>query len=274
MTWQILFNSPVTYQDNPRVKSWVKMLLEHKPVLEGVVGADLGAVLGCGHFGCVVDMINTPWVLKLTVDPTEAHIWKKITNLIEEERYGEDGFTRVTKIFELEPGIPYGKMGRKKKAYGIVREKIAPLLASGATWVNDWSDYTKQYIAATATTISLEAELKENLRYIEYYRQFAGLSHVKDSVHKLTYRDKAESAAHRMYGGIGGALGESLVMLASNGVYLRDVHLNNIGWRVYPEIDGPGSYAQEGLVVFDPGHTPTEKRALPVERWQQFANLG
>lgn len=262
MSWNTLFANP-TYQENPRVKQWVKVLLQQQAVLEGVVGAKLGEVLGCGHWGCVVDMIDTPWVLKLTVDPTEAHIWQKITDVIEEERYGGDGVTRVRQIFELVPGIPYGKMGRTRKAYGIVREEVTPLLVN-----NQWSEYTKKKASNAHTRRALE----NDLTHLGEYRHQVSLYYHYTYVEKR--REQAQrhlEQAERRADVIGEALGETLAMLASNGIFLRDVHQNNIGWRVNPEIDGPGEYAHTGLVVFDPGHTPTEKKLLPSVSWQHFA---
>ena len=47
-------------------------------------------------------------------------------------------------------------------------------------------------------------------------------------------------------------LGESLNMLASHGIYLRDVHMLNIGWHVARDADD-----WDRIVIFDPGHTPT-----------------
>jgi len=69
-------------------------------------------------------------------------------------------------------------------------------------------------------------------------------------------RNKIEEKIQRIaemgfQGGACAPLGESLAMLASNGVYLRDVHLMNIGWHV---LTSTNDWTR--LVVFDPGHTP------------------
>lgn len=292
---------------NPRVKPWVKVLLEHKGTLERAAGGQLGEILGCGHWGCVVDMPGTPWVLKLTVDPTEAHIWGKILELMEEEVYGQDGFPRFKKLFRLEPGIPYGKRGRTKIAYGIVREKVAPVFRDASYGV-ELTDFSKQYLGLDHLTTNVPVrgkpgawqavpspilysrlrekeimgldertqnkvdEFVENIEAIKDYRVEAGLWHKGGGFLSREERStRLEHRINRMGGPIGGPLGESLGMLLSNNVVLNDVHLFNLGWRVLPEVEGVEGYTC--LVIFDPGHTPTDKRQLPTEKWQQFSSL-
>ena len=53
------------------------------------------------------------------------------------------------------------------------------------------------------------------------------------------------------------------MVLQDEGMVLRDVHLNNIGWRVHTEIDG--DTLADTLIIFDPGHTPTEDRDIRTE---------
>lgn len=283
-------------RDNPRIKKWVQVLLDHRANLERAAGGELGQVLGCGHFGCVVDMAD-PWVLKLTIDPTEAHIWAKITELQAEEVYGHDGFTRLKRIFELKPGIKYG--GRMKRVYGIVREKIAVPLkwdkrASAAPTLYtlrrlgiqvpdnyvanfNYKDLLKLDVSSMPKSTLVKANITEFVKAIEGladYRYIASQWYRKLHVGR---RDEIRGQLqwvinHKFSGPIGGPLGESLSMLLDNEVVLRDTHLGNVGWRVFEDVDG--EEAPESLVIFDPGHTPTEKRELPVEEWQQFAALG
>lgn len=283
MTWQKLFENPAA-----RVKSWVKTLLEHRELLERAAGrGQLGQVLGCGHWGCVVDLVGTPYVLKLTVDPTEAHVWAKIVELIGDERYGDDGFPRIKKIFKLEPGIPYGSQGRTKTSYGIVREKVVPVFDSKG----DATLFTQQFLGANFTwynLVALEASFPDNhkvqdfttaLKMLRRYKEAAERWHAKPGRGPMysvfsTRTDAlqgAEAAASRMSGAIGSPLGESLSMLASNEVLLRDVHFGNIGWRYLTDVEGEEGYTC--LVVFDPGHTPTGRRELPAESWIQLAQL-
>lgn len=293
---------------NPRVKPWVEMLMQHASMLGHAAGGELGQLLGCGHWGCVIDMPNTPWVLKLTQDPTEAHIWSKILELMEEERYGEDGFPRFKKLFRLEPGIPYGKRGRTKIAYGIVREKVAPVFRDGPYGV-ELTDFTKQYLGLSHLTTKVPVkgspqhwqevpapvmyerlrnkaitgldertqikvdEFVENIEAIKKYRSEALLYHKGEGfLSRDERKSRLEQIVYRMGGPIGGPLGESLNMLLSNDVVLNDVHVFNLGWRFLPDVGGQEGYTC--LVIFDPGHTPTAKRPLPAEKWHQLAALG
>lgn len=287
MTWQALYDNPAH-----RVKSWVTTLLASRAPLERAAGGQLGQVLGCGHWGCVVDLVDTPYVLKLTVDPTEAHIWAKLVELIEDERYGGDGFPRIKKIFKLEPGIPYGNRGRSRTAFGIVREKVAPVFNTSG-WSAVTTSFTAQVLdvqealgaGTTMDTLAVHAKRAQNYKLNDFletiealhrYRQAASSYHGETrGGFRTTSPDialrQAEVATSRMTGAIGGPLGESLSMLASNEVLLRDVHLGNIGWRFLPEVEGEEGYTC--LVVFDPGHTPTAKRMLPAEQWVQLAQL-
>lgn len=252
--------------DNPRVKGWVKTLLEHQEPLERAAGGRLGPVLGCGHWGCVVDLLDTPYVLKLTVDPTEAHVWSKISELIEEERYGDDGFPRLKRIFELQPGIPYGRQGRVRRAYGIVREKIA-VVWGGRGYPNE-SDFTRTQLRSDFA----RKNFRETIQALQNYRSLAIQWHKGPRAENDTQSVYLERVIYQMNGPIGGPLGESLGMLLSNDVVLNDVHLNNIGWRFLDEVEGVEGYPC--LVIFDPGHTPTAKRELPREQWRQLALMG
>lgn len=296
MSWQKLYANPLqqTLYDNPRVKGWVKTLLENQLALEKASGGwRLGTVLGCGHWGCVVDLLDSPWVLKLTVDPTEAHVWSKIVHLTEEERYGDDGFPRIKKIFKLEPGIPYGSQGRKRTAYGIVREKVAPVFNTSG-WQAVTTPFTSQVLGVqerlgagvTESTLGEEARRTKNYKLDDFlmslealhkYRDLADQYHGRGPYVRYAedYRQEVlqriSRVLDRMSGAAGGPLGESLNMLAANGVVLADVHMGNIGWRFLPEVEGEEGYTC--LVIFDPGHTPTAKRTLPAEQWVQLAQL-
>lgn len=280
-------------------KLWVEVLMQHRP-LERAAGGALGELLGCGRWGCVVDIVGSPYVLKLTVDPTEAHVWAKIVELIESEGYGADGFPRIKKIFKLEPGIPYGRAGRSRKAYGIVQEALAPVFTAG-TYGVELTEFTKRHLglgsfaaarvvyerlrdkAVTALPDPAQRKVKEfieNIEAVDMYREAAldyhdrgfwlrpGVPrHVKARLraHRGDTQ-KATQAAECMGGTIGAALGESLSMLASNEVILNDVHVFNLGWRFLPDVEGIEGYTC--LVLFDPGRTPTDRYQLPVEKWR------
>lgn len=256
---------------NARVKKWVKALLEHKQEISSAIGMPLGDLLGCGHWGCVVDL-TSPWVLKLTIDPTEAHIWKKIAELIEEECYGAAGFPRLLEIYELDPGIVYG--GRRKRTYAIVREAVQPVFDVRPNGQAFLSDHTVRRLGIPEGTEIAAHELKSSAGFYEKNYKLQEFADTIDGLldyrriawdwhagHKDGYTHaRLERATYRMSGPIGGALGESLLMLLQSDVVLNDVHLGNVGWREHEQIGD--SYMDRCLVIFDPGHTPTAKRSI------------
>lgn len=278
---------------NPRVKRWVTDILDNRKAVEKAIGVPLRGVLGCGHWGCVVDS-KRPWVVKLTIDPNEAPVWLRINQLIEEESYGQGGVVRTKGVYEIKPGVMYG--GRRKRVYAIVREEVAPAFTffrgtydleltvatkkkldinPGLRALFDYRSDGRSFITAGGEPVSspkidelittCEALIKfKDLAYTWHARStdrfpqhFPGAEAIKDRLERTTYR---------MRGPIGGAIGETLLMLVSNGVVLRDVHLFNIGWRTQSEIPGYG-YEDKTLVIFDPGHTPTGRSLqIPVAR--------
>jgi hypothetical protein len=247
-----------------RKKGWVEALLTKRAALEKVLGVSLGAMLGCGHFGCVFAS-TPPWVVKFSIDPTEGPIWSKIVGLMKEERYGEGGFPEIKSITRILPDIPYG--GRKKKVWAIVREGIEPVFVSDRTSLR-FSPFTcakfgfPPDLSVHGSGISMFGPNAEDfsaaLNALNKYRMFAQAWHrgarSRDGSREETAELLQRVADTHFHGGACAPLGESLSMLASNGVYLRDVHMMNIGWHVAP----PGAGDDwDRLVIFDPGHTPT-----------------
>ena len=254
-----------------RTKAWVKTLLQHGAAIEQAIGFRLGPLLGCGHWGCVLDLPDSPWVLKLTVDPTEAFVWRRIIDLIAEEGYGQGGFPRVAHIYELKPGIEYGKQGRKKKAYAIVREKAAPVFSS-TLWTTPYTMARIQLPEPAEAWTMLQHIMTEDLHdfnwsIAETQLTLRGLSEYpgrrqnsRASTRRQRQFDRLERAINKMNGAIGGPVGELFHVLLSNNMVLLDVHYGNIGWREIEQI-GP-DYQNPGLVIFHPGHTPTRKTPL------------
>jgi len=248
-----------------RKKGWVEALLTKREALEKVLGVPLGAMLGCGHFGCVFDS-TSPWVVKFSIDPTEGPIWSKIVGLMKEERYGDGGFPEIRSITRILPDIPYG--GRKKKVWAIVREGIEPVFANvgGMLHLSPFTCEKYGLPADIGPYSSLNAfgpnaeDFSTALNALNKYRMFAQAWHrgarSRDGSREETAELLQRVADTHFHGGACAPLGESLSMLASNGVYLRDVHMMNIGWHVA----APGAGDDwDRLVIFDPGHTPTGK---------------
>jgi hypothetical protein len=304
---------------NVRKKAWVEQLLTKRDKIEKAIGMPLGKMLGCGHWGCVFESTQ-PWVVKLSIDPTEGPIWSKIAGLLRDEQWGLQGFPEIKSIHRITPDLVTG--GRKRKVWAIVRENVEPVfkeykarelgLHGGGTvlrtspytteklglhapvgaydfqrprgevadaavmlglrrpsppaelsaWTPQQEDFgraidglMKYKEAATAWhTLRSPARTHGQIKTQSYYRaQFGcgGPSQDRDCLEKIEYR--LNRVVETMFNGPAMApLGESLNMLASHGVYLRDVHLLNIGWHIARDDDD-----WDRIVIFDPGHTPT-----------------
>jgi len=307
-------------------KRWVRDLLAKRDALERAIGMPVGELLGCGHFGCVFQS-DPPWVVKLTVDPSEGPIWDTIQWAIDENGgYGGTGFARVAKVVRLRPDVGEGR--RKRALYAIVREEVAPVFAtidgqvlesdetleqiglaewwksagleqrSALAWSSvrneDWPthrardfartlDGLRHYLDAGRAQQALDAYRRlrtQRTRYaaaraLDYYNlvQYDPNARWVTSVPKPDAQEiivhRASRAADEMVGGVGGYLGESLSMLAGMNIVLRDVHLMNIGWRLHEcvSVDGDEDCSEPGaIVIFDPGHTPTERPTEIEER--------
>jgi hypothetical protein len=286
------------YAANVRKKAWVETLLTKRDKIERAIGMPLGTMLGCGHWGCVFES-TPPWVVKLSIDPTEGPIWSKIAGLMRDEQWGLQGFPEIKSIHRITPDL-VTPGGRKKKVWAIVRENVVPVFKEykardlghhGGGTLLATSPYTMRYLgldqpeevhslyfgtslhARSAESVSGPAgDLGQAIDGLLKYRRLAGQWHDLDPrrrsrVARITRttmidgqplsREDLEYRINRvvetMFNGPACApLGESLNMLASHGVYLRDVHLLNIGWHVSRDDDD-----WDRIVIFDPGHTPT-----------------
>lgn len=262
-------------------KAWLRELLKKRARIEEAVGARLiGEPLGCGHYGCVFAS-DGPWVVKLTVDANEGPMVKKLAEFAEENDYVAPGFVRVKSITRLLPDVGTGK--RKRPVYAIVREDVAPLLSSDDAGFSREtmrrvpglpSDSWYNVVDSPAPQRGAAAELKATLRGLREY-QDAGYAvkatRSRRGVNALRNMPRSAieaavyNATRRMTGAIGSYLGEFLSELYSHtSIVLEDVHLGNVGWRVHRDIEPWGDF-HDGLVVFDPGHTPISKRSTGIE---------
>jgi hypothetical protein len=133
-------------------KRWVNDLLAKRDALERAVGVPVGELLGCGHFGCVFTS-EPPWVVKLSVDPTEGPIWAEILNAIEENAgYGADGFCRVKDIVRLKPDVGMGK--KKRALYAVVREAVMPVFTDEGYGGIGTTEFTLEQLGLAGTESS------------------------------------------------------------------------------------------------------------------------
>jgi hypothetical protein len=216
-----------------------------------------------------------PWVVKLSIDPTEGPIWSKIMGLVNEEHYGTLGFPEIKSLHRITPDLVTG--GRKRKVWAIVRENVVPVFTDSRKGMQ-FSEFTREKYGlppGLPPDISLygsplerwgsdATDLSRGLVGLSKYRRLATEWHERKNPRRRAvqggHSHSLEDAEYRMShivetqfnGPAMAPLGESLNMLASHGVYLRDVHLLNIGWHIARDADD-----WDRIVIFDPGHTPT-----------------
>ncbi len=277
----------------PRVRVWVRRVLEIKPAIERAIQAPIGRLLGCGYWGCVFDS-TPPWVVKLTIDPTEGPIWYRIQRVFEQQG-GGDGLVRVRTLVDLRPGVTYG--GRRRRLFAIVREAIDPIfsypprreMAAGIgpkftrrtkreLGVADQYDLgvfrgvpgigvmtERGPVSVSRGVVPALDDFERFILELQSYRNNALAWH-SGVYAKQAVAPALRNAIARMYSSrFGGDVAESLDVLLQNNVVLRDVHLQNIGWRAYAEAPGFEPANPHSIVIFDPGHTPTERR-VPIEQ--------
>ena len=248
-----------------RVKAWVTELLTKREAVERAIGMPLGNVLGCGHWGCVFDS-TPPWVVKLSIDPTEGPIWSKIAGLVRDEEWGTLGFTEIKSIHRITPDITYG--GKRRKVWAIVREGVTPVYNDTRSRVQR-TEFTEDVLARSSHN---EDDFERGMEGLRRYKTAAADWHAMHMTPRSYIQRRVSELARAEYGSIEGAeqkmqrildgyfhgglmapLGESLNMLAAHGVYLRDVHSLNIGWHAARDDND-----WDRVVIFDPGHTPTD----------------
>ncbi len=279
----------------PRVRIWVRRVLEIRPAIERAIQAPIGRLLGCGWWGCVFES-TPPWVVKLTIDPTEGPIWYRIQRVFEEHG-GGDGLVRVRSLVDLRPGVTYG--GRRRRLFAIVREAIDPIFSYPPRREMErgmgpkFTRRTKRELGVAeqydmgvfrgvpgigvmterrpvSVARGVAPALDDFERFILELQSYRNAAIMWHSAPVARMRDALEpvlrNAIARMYSSrFGGDVAESLDVLLQNGIVLRDVHLQNIGWRAYAEASGFEPANPHSIVIFDPGHTPTERR-VPIEQ--------
>lgn len=271
--------------------AWLSPVLDKRPAIERVLGMPLGRMFACGMFGCAFDTTD-PWAVKLTMDETEAPIWVLMQEFQREDPEGSAGLARVRDIVRLRPDAKHGR--KKVPVFAIIREEIGPIWAAQEGYFSDlslrhldvpeelWEDvrfYRSLWDPGTEDRVPPETwermvEMRQLLEGLMLFRvaavhHYAALGEHGSGIEaarralKMS-RAENEAAAKRgfrealalMDNPLASPIRNSLAGLGERyGVFLRDVHWENIGWRTTEVFDG------ESLpivpIVFDPGFTPS-----------------
>lgn len=249
-------------RDDVDIPGWMRQTMGYgsdwREKLEGLTGLRLGGIHGCGHYGCAFQTNDPRWVVKVTRDATEGPQQAKIRDLQRKGSYGmADAFSIVREVYRL--GMTLKFKGAENPVYVVVREDIHPFYG----WMDQHHDGWR-HGQGRATELTGHPTYQHIRRAIEALHQYKSLAH--DWYKRRGRGDQLviENKMHDTIQHISNAFPEmatAMQMYQEEGAPFRDVHANNIGVRLHEHEEhsvGPGS-----VVIFDPGHTPTdEKRSI------------
>ena len=269
------------WSDNPKkflttavskeIPKWLRDIVENPDVRKRLddaavrsVGAapDWTKLYGCGHYGCVFKIPDTAFVLKVSSDQTEGPMQAFVAKGQAEGEYGFESFAQVKDVFELQ-----GVEIRRGKVYVIIREDVLPLYVRGgytspkaleelsivkhARKNNDDAIVRRELEGLDRTAVFLA-------RYQQAARAWYGLNRAKRNRNRARL-DELESQIAGYDSRISEYMpyvGQALSIMFHSGTPLLDVHAGNVGVRTYPYGGDEGDRGY--VVIFDPGHTPTD----------------
>lgn len=246
-----------------KIPGWVRSYLtgDRGRRIEDIIGAPLGKPLGCAHFGCVFEWIQ-PWVVKITRDPTEGQVWSFIKQFYDSGEWeGREGVVVVKRIVRLHPDVEW--KGKLWPVHLIIREEVLPAFdrKHGHTlWQQQLYSISDESMRRIERNNYVATELHQTDNALKKFKNGAEAYH--KAINKKRPRqyeieraeDVCTEALNRFRGATSGHLGEFLGAMMLRKLVLRDVHSYNVGWRIHDEME-----MHKGLVVFDPGHTPTDR---------------
>ena len=114
-------------EDKAAAAVWARFLESNLDRFRRTVRAPMGELLGCGLFGCVFAS-ESPWVVKITRDPTEGEVWAYMAELLADPEVSSelDAYLRVKDVVRIRPDVIF--KGEQMPVFGIVREEALPVL--------------------------------------------------------------------------------------------------------------------------------------------------
>lgn len=236
-----------------RVPGWLKEYVRHygEALINALDVDPNGKILGCGFWGCVMPTNNPNWVVKLTVDPTEAGLIKRIMKIREESTGGADPSLSGIVLYRHAPFVSAEVRAHRQtlKVYVVVREAVdAPGFLARARSQGGARNWSGRLPSGERQEVTLPALIWTKVWAEEFYKRRGdkkerALQEYTDWVSKVSYDDGMEY------------IEQTLFQLLDEGVVLRDVHLGNVGKAV---VDTDLRPAGTGI-IFDLGHTPTDE---------------
>jgi hypothetical protein len=207
----------------------------------------VGQLLGCGNIGCT--FAGSPgMVIKITGNESEVALWQQIVEL---EDKGADLSAGVPEVFGIGEIPSIG-------AYWVAREEVEPLVLGSDMKL---SDRTKKYLlGSTKPSLTLEKDdwsfasmLERSLTRIQIpKRAWSRAEKLDEDLHKLYVLTDIEEFAERQPSiaeevwleayieaamstrgplkGIGDVI--ATIFSETGDVWITDVHLGNVGWRL------------------------------------------
>lgn len=197
---------------------------QNKFDLSEVIGLQLGELLGCGSFGCVY-ATESRWVAKVTEDPYETKMWRRIFKLYDELGEAPAGVPKIKEIVKLSPGRVEAWVGGD--LWLIVREGIIPLVDEDYKYSRGTHQIIQSGEDPTARKLAID-------HFTQALRDLHRLIHNKDP-------DLVREALFKLNRWPSKKLYELLYVLYHEGFKHADCHLKNVGWN-----------DKEQIVFYDP----------------------
>lgn len=254
---------------------WIEIVRGKQAAYERAIGAPLGEVIGCGHWGCIFESTDGR-VVKITLDEQEGPMWASIGVLFKRERKAVVSVPEIHDIVRLAPSLPL-KRGGYARPWAIVRDRVMPLMNPEDT--NRPSDFTLDLTGdmkldltwrPKPSTTELGTVLQEftNLQH-EYRRKLDNLEW-NEWYHrgKPLFGPSVAKAEDLLFDTIaklednpvGFEVGELYRVMVDAGIRFKDNDPSNFGW-----LDRRGKWR---LVLVDPGYTMTTVTpSEPREEW-------
>lgn len=270
--------------------TWVSDYLSRRRAeLERDLGIRIGRTLGCGSFGCAVEVRKGQHnlVLKLTVDRDEAAMWKRLLELTGARRIDDSGLVGVIDVGEIaeEVTVPERTADLARRglvlrpnprahAYAVLREPIHPLTKGDHDELSrETREVVKRYgalnwglFARAIDHIFAAGRLYNEIRY-SAARRGVRLADVLESTQHFAHEqvqvdvrdiDSEEAALRELTVWIGALhrvpfatdLSRTLATCMEAGIVFADLKISNLGWRA-----GTGATKRQ-VVIFDVGGTP------------------
>lgn len=227
-------------RDNPP-KGFVDLLERYWDKLPTPKGAKLASTspveLGCGRNGCVYKTTNPDIVLKLTLDADEA-AFAQFTTILNRFPAGIVKYHKVVRLGKLRDEEQYRRSsrGRKSGLYLSEDDTVYALWRETATNVGNTanSDILDDYGYAASPNIKSK-DIIDFRHYKALYAKKMDISSTLTNICKgKHYKSKLLESLSVISAMINippnQHVAEALLYYLSHGVWIRDIHSNNVGY--------------------------------------------